>query len=104
MDTLGERILTARKNKGWTQPQLAEQLGVNLKNVSRWELDQSRPSIEAAADLAKVLDVSLDYLGGLQDPDTDTELLSLLNKVHDFTPEDQQTVKRVIEGLQKLQG
>ena len=64
--TLEQRIIEARKNKGWTQTQLAKALGVNLKNVSRYELGQAKPSFEAAAALAKALGVSLDHLSGLK--------------------------------------
>ena len=77
VSTLGERIITARKNKGWSQAQLADVLGVNLKNVSRWELNQANPNIEAAALLAKALGVSLDYLGGLAHRDDNDPLLGL---------------------------
>ena len=63
--TLIERLISARKDKNWTQVELAKALNVNLKNVQRWEQGSSKPSFEAAAELAKVLGVSLDYLAGL---------------------------------------
>ena len=99
MDSIGSRILRARKAKVWSQPELATRLGVNLKNISRWELNQAKPNIEAAAELAKVLEVSLDYLGGLDSPDSDPELLSLFKRVSELPENDVSVVKRVLEGL-----
>ncbi len=82
--TLEQRIIDARKNKGWTQTQLANALGVNLKNVSRYELGQAKPSFEAAAKLAKALGVSLDYLSGLKEDNNSgikAKLWELLDKM-----------------------
>ena len=41
MDTLNERIKNLRKEKGWTQLQLAEKLNVTDKAVSKWEVGVS---------------------------------------------------------------
>ena len=102
MDTIGSRILRARKAKGWSQPELAAQLGVNLKNISRWELNQAKPNIEAAAELAKVLEVSLDYLGGLDGEQSDPELQSLFKRASELPEKDVAVVKRVLQGLVEL--
>lgn len=97
MDTLGERIISARKNKGWNQKQLAEALDVNLKNVSRWELDQAKPNIEAATELAKILEVSLDYLGGLSaEGDNDTLTVLFNSKRGSFTKEQESALKTIL--------
>ncbi len=34
---IGKFILDCRKEKGLTQEQLAEKLGVSIKSISRWE-------------------------------------------------------------------
>ena len=36
-ETLNERIKNLRKEKGWTQLKLAEQLNITDKAVSKWE-------------------------------------------------------------------
>ena len=59
------RLINARKDKNWTQADLAKALNLNLKNVQRWEQGSSKPSFEAATQLAVVLEVSLDYLAGI---------------------------------------
>ena len=35
--SLSEKILMLRKQKGWSQEELAEQLGVSRQSVSKWE-------------------------------------------------------------------
>jgi transcriptional regulator with XRE-family HTH domain len=58
-----------------------------LKNVQRWELGSSKPSFEAAADLATALDVSLDYLAGNSD-NASNELLQKVTQLLKTFPED----------------
>ena len=96
-NTLKERISVARKAKKWTQKDLADALKVNLKNVSRWELGSSAPSFEAAISLANVLNVSLDYLGGLDNSGNADDLSALFNsKASSFTKEQKNALKTVL--------
>jgi transcriptional regulator with XRE-family HTH domain len=103
MNTIGERIIKARKDKNWSQTQLAERMGVNLKNITRWELNQSTPSITAAIEMAKALDVSLDFIGGLQkikDIKPNTKLSKLLaNKEKDLSRKQIEVIKTILEAF-----
>ena len=60
--SIGKTITTLRKKKGWTQGELAEKLNVSDKAVSKWENEESFPSIEFFPAIAKLFDVSIDYL------------------------------------------
>lgn len=96
-NTLKERISIARKAKKWTQKDLADALKVNLKNVSRWELGSSAPSFEAAISLANVLNVSLDYLGGLDNSGSSDDLSALFSsKAGSLTKEQKNALKTVL--------
>ena len=55
----GQFIQQRRKEKGWTQQQLAEKLYVTDKAVSKWERGISFPDIRMIEPLAEVLDVSV---------------------------------------------
>ena len=55
----GEYIRALRKNKGWTQMQLAEQLHISDKAVSKWERGISFPDIELMEELAQVFQVDV---------------------------------------------
>ena len=60
--TLGMMISTLRKEKGMTQLELSEQMGVTDKAVSKWERDLSYPDINSIPKLAEIFEVSVDEL------------------------------------------
>lgn len=60
--TLGALIAQLRKQKGMTQLELAQQMGVTDKAVSKWERDLSCPDINSIPHLAEVLGVSVEEL------------------------------------------
>lgn len=60
--TLGALIAELRKEKGLTQLELAQQMGVTDKAVSKWERDLSCPDINTIPHLAEVLGVSVEAL------------------------------------------
>ena len=61
-ETLGSKIAALRKQKGMTQQELAEPLGVTDKAVSKWERDLSCPDVGTLPKLAQLLDVTVDEL------------------------------------------
>ena len=67
---IGKRLKEVRKSKGITQSQLAEQIGVSVSAVKKWEQDQVDPNTAALMSIAVALNVSLDYLfGNSSEPD-----------------------------------
>ena len=60
--TMGTLIAALRKEKGMTQLELAKELGVTDKAVSKWERDLCCPDISSIPKLAEVLGVSVDEL------------------------------------------
>ena len=58
----GENMLHLRKMAGLTQEELAEKIGVSRQALSKWENGECTPDLENAANIAKVLDASLDEL------------------------------------------
>lgn len=60
--TFGEKLKTARKSAGLTQEQLAEKLTVSRQAVTKWEADRGLPDIENIRQIARLLNVSIDYL------------------------------------------
>lgn len=59
---LDEKLTQARKAAGLTQTDVAARLDVSRQAVSRWEGGQSKPSTERLLELARIYDVSLDWL------------------------------------------
>ena len=60
--TIGRRIQQLRRDKGLTQDEVAEKLGVSPQAVSKWENDISYPDISLLIPLASLLDITVDEL------------------------------------------
>ena len=60
--TLGKKISDLRKEKGFTQEELAEQLNVSPQAVSKWENDISCPDIMLLPKIAQIFGISVDEL------------------------------------------
>lgn len=60
--TLGKKIYTLRTERGMTQEQLAERLGVSRQSVSKYEYNQSTPELEKIKLLAEIFEVTPDDL------------------------------------------
>ena len=59
---LADKIILLRKRKGWSQEELAEQLGVTRQSVSKWEGAQSVPDIPKIIQMSEIFGVTTDYL------------------------------------------
>ena len=64
--TLGERIQALRRDRGMSQEDLAEALGVSRQAVSKWEKSLSYPDTGNLLSLAELFGVSADELAGLR--------------------------------------
>lgn len=60
--SLGAFLAALRREKGWTQKELAELLHVSDKTVSRWERDESVPDLFLVPDIAQLYGISSDEL------------------------------------------
>lgn len=60
--TFGEKLRNARKESGLSQEKLAEKLMVSRSAVAKWESDKGMPDIDNIKAIAKLLNVSIDYL------------------------------------------
>ena len=59
---LADKIILQRKKAGWSQEELAEQLGVSRQSVSKWEGAQSIPDMDKLLKMSRLFGVSTDYL------------------------------------------
>ena len=59
---LADKIIDLRKKNGWSQEELAEQLGVSRQTVSKWEGAQSVPDMGRVVQMSTLFGVSTDYL------------------------------------------
>lgn len=60
--SLGEKLRECRKMVNLTQEELAEKLCVSRQAITKWESDKGIPDIVNIKNIAKLFDVSIDYL------------------------------------------
>lgn len=60
--TFGEKLTNLRKQKGMSQDDLANIIGVSRQSISKWELGECEPSIVSIRKIAEIFKVSIDYL------------------------------------------
>ena len=85
---LGTNIKEYRLKKGYTQEQLAYELGVSSQTISRWENGTTYPDIEFLPAIARIFGTTVDGLIGCDATPSDEEMEQM--------PE---ISKRVIEGV-----
>ena len=59
---LADKITALRKKAGWSQEELAEQLGVTRQSVSKWEGPQSVPDMDKVVQMSRLFGVTTDFL------------------------------------------
>ena len=62
MSTFSEKLRILRKNREWTQDQLADALSVSESTVQKWEVDKNEPPVSEIKRLAEVFCLPVSYL------------------------------------------
>lgn len=96
---LNEQIAFLRKEKGITQEELANALGVSNQAVSKWENGQCCPDIELLPEIAKYFNVSIDRLMGYQSQNSAEELILMLRSAINDAEEDSALTLRLAFSL-----
>ena len=78
---IGKIITNKRREKGITQGELAEFIGVSKASVSKWEIGQSYPDITFLPRLASYFDISLDELMGYEPQMVEHEIRKLYEEL-----------------------
>lgn len=95
---IGRFLQELRKEKGLTQEQLAENLYVARRTVSRWETGSNMPDLDVLVQLADLYDVDLRELldGERKDEEMDKETKDTVLKVAEYSNAKQQHITRVV--------
>lgn len=108
--TIGNRLRDLRLQRGMTQVELAQELGIMQSAISDYEKGIVRVHAALVAALAKALKVSADELLGLKEPKEnghtkDRRFVRRLDKIDRLTKRDRQTLLGTIDAfLTKLPG
>jgi len=98
--SFSERLASVRKSRDMTQAQLAEATSIHLSQIKRYEAGYAQPSLDVLRKFARSLHISADLL--LFDDEErgpDDELRLQFEALSQFSPEEKQVAKAVIEGL-----
>jgi transcriptional regulator with XRE-family HTH domain len=99
----GTRLKALRKQKGWTQKELANQLDIRYSHLNKYENGMHAPPLEKLTQLADIFDVSLDYLVmGLpmeESPIRNEVLYKRFKTLETFDDEDKTTVIKIIDAI-----
>lgn len=101
---LGQRIKQLRENKGWSQPELARNLGVTNGAVGAWEVGLKSPRRSMAQKVAAMLGVTMEWLLTGNEPEERTKAqtkpeLEALELVRALPPEKQDMAVAMLRGL-----
>jgi len=103
--TFGEKLVKLRKNKGWSQSELARQIGVHVGHISRIEHGKAAPSIEVLKKATLALGVSADYLLNDEAEDAtpieikDKTMAEKLKLIDQLSEKDKSTIIHMIETM-----
>jgi len=61
---IGSKISALRKEKGWSQGELAQKIDASREIIGKYERNENLPSIEMVAKMAKAFGVTVDFLIG----------------------------------------
>ncbi len=98
---IGAFLQRLRKEKGLTQEQLAEQIGVARRTVSRWETGSNLPDLDILVELADLYAVDLrEILNGERKSERmDQELKETVLQVADYSNEEKARLLRRMHWL-----
>ena len=96
---IANRLVKLRKEKGYSQEELANQLGISRQAVSKWERAEASPDTENLISLARLYHISLDELLDTGIDSTEKEQASPARKENSLEEPEQQKqskLKRIL--------
>lgn len=98
MIDIANKITLLRKEKGWSQTDLAKKIGSSRESISKYEKDSVMPSIEMAKKIADAFEVSLDYLVGVGiNANFDKKMLQRLENVENLPSTEKERIFHFID-------
>lgn len=111
MKNFAEKLKKLRRDKGWSQDEFGEKIGIHGRHVGKYETGKALPNADTLLKIADVFEVSTDYL--LRDEDSlylpstknfsDQRLLNQLALIDSLPQEDKNVVASLIDAFVKRQ-
>ncbi|MDI7219518.1 helix-turn-helix transcriptional regulator [Leptospira santarosai] len=107
MSSFGDKVKKLRKEKGWSQDELASKISVHGRHIGKYENGSTMPNSETVIKMAKAFEVSTDYLL-LEEANTnpaskirDQVLLREFEIVDQMNDKDREVIKSLIDAFIK---
>lgn len=101
--TVGEKIKKLRKERGWSQGELGEKVGIPAQNISRYEKNKATPRESTIAIFAEAFGLPVSEFTSLAAPldipDLDPEIVEMMRLIPTLEEKDQFVIKRVLKAL-----
>lgn len=100
-----EKVNALRKERSWSQGELARKIGIHLGHLSRIENGKSSPSIDILKKLTEAFEVSADYLLNDESDELapvilhDKNLSEKIRLIEILDDKDRETIVNVIESM-----
>ena len=95
--SIGNKIKTLRKQRGITQEQLAQSIGISFQAVSKWENGIALPDITLAPTLASYFGVSMDELFDYNLRETQEKIEAIVDHAYDYRRADLRKSREILE-------
>ena len=101
--TVGDKIKRLRRERGWSQGELGEKVGMPAQNISRYEKNKATPREATLAIFAEAFELPLSEFTSLAAPldvpNLDPEIVELMRLIPTLEENDQFVIKRVLTAL-----
>lgn len=100
-----QKLSHLRKERGLTQKELSEKVGIGIAQMRRYESGKSSPTLEVIKNIAKTLVVSTDELifdegeMVIKQKIQDKELIAQLEQLSTLSPHDKEALKTIMESM-----
>jgi transcriptional regulator with XRE-family HTH domain len=101
-ETFGQRLARLRKEAGFTQQELADEIGISRRMLAYYEVQTQHPPASLLPRLSKVLNVSLDALLGVEASvrkgrPTDSRLWRRFKQIEQLSPGERREVIKLLD-------
>ncbi len=96
----GKRLATLRKASGYTQQQLADEIGATRRMIAYYESESQHPPANMLVDLTRALNVSADALLGIKPVETSpisSRLERRIRQIEKLSPKPRQQITQLID-------
>ncbi len=100
---LGENIRRLRREKDWTQDELADRLGTTSQSVSRWEVGSTYPDMEFLPALASIFSVSVDELLGIPEEEKEKCAHECFDRLRRLCLDRNSNTEEICETIREIQ-